>query len=57
MVKDLHNIIIIISDEALDWFYKPSMMMKKKKAINRPFLIKRELCLEEKILATVKEYL
>lgn len=34
--KGLHRVTITISDEALDWFYKLSSMMKKKKGYKLP---------------------
>ena len=34
--KGLHKVTITIPDEALDWFYKLSKMMKKKKGYKLP---------------------
>jgi len=34
--KDLHKVTITIPDEALDWFYKLSRTMKKKKGYKLP---------------------
>lgn len=34
--KDLRKVTITISDEALDWFYKLSRMMKKKRGYKLP---------------------
>ena len=34
--KDLHKVTITISDEALDWFYELTKMMKKKKGYKLP---------------------
>lgn len=34
--KDLRKVTITISDEALDWFYELSKMMKKKKGYKLP---------------------
>jgi len=34
--KGLHKVTITISDEALDWFYELSRMMKKKRGYKLP---------------------